>query len=316
VVRLPRFEELGARRRRPANGSATAGGHRASAGRRSRGDGGQRTSESGPPEPSAAALTGRARTLLAAVAAALAVTLPAAASGPHPRGQTFVIHVPTALQRRTLEVWCYLPAGQQYLPAATEYGLASHLRQYPDLSLATPSQLTAARSVFQQAKAAALPYARLAAARLAGYDLHLARKPPAVLGVLHAEKKWRRAGRDFFDPTKPKALIYARQPGRPLVLIGVMFSMPRGVLGPNTLGPIGRWHSHLICFRGDARGLAPPGRFCPAGEKLGQGSEMLHIWFTNDLRSAYAIHVPVRQLCRDGLLDADTCAKHPKPLGM
>jgi len=95
-----------------------------------------------------------------------------------------------------------------------------------------------------------------------------------------------------------------------------MFSMPRGVLGPDTLGPIGRWHSHLVCFSGDARGLGLAGSYCPAGEKLGQGSEMLHIWFTNDLRSAYAIHVPVPQLCRDGLLDAATCAKHPKPLGM
>jgi hypothetical protein len=254
--------------------------------------------------------------LLAGLLAAQALTLTATAATPQVRQQTFVIHVPTALQRRTLEVWCHLPAGLHHLPAGAEYGLASHLRQYPDLSLATPAQRAAAESVFEQAKAAALPYEQLTAARLAGYDLHLARKPPAVLGVLHAEKRWKRAGRNFFDPAKPKALIYARQPGRRLVLIGVMFSMPRGVLGPSTLGPIGRWHSHLVCFSGDVRGLAPSGGYCPAGEKLGEGSEMMHIWFTTDLRSAYAIHAPIPQLCRDGLLDADTCAKHPKVLGM
>jgi len=255
-------------------------------------------------------------TLLAAVISVLAVTLPAAAGPPHPTRQAFVLHVPTALQRRNLQIWCVLPPGQHRLPPGAEYGLASHLRQYPDLSLASPEQRAAAEAVRRQAWAAAQPFAHLAAARRAGYDLHVARKEPAVLGVLHAEKRWKRAGRNYFDPTKPKALIYARQPGRPLVLIGVMFSMPRGILGPDTLGPIGRWHSHLVCFSGAARGLGLAGSYCPAGEKLGQGSAMLHIWFTNDLRSAYAIHVPVPQLCRDGLLDAATCAKHPKPLGM
>ena len=263
------------------------------------------------------AMIGRRVALLAGIVSALAGTLgPAAGASPHTPGQTFVIHVPTSLQRRTLEVWCSLPQGQSHLPAAAEYGLASHLRQYPDLSLATRAQRVAAETMLEEARTAALQYERLATARLAGYDLHLARKPPAVLGVLHAEKKWRRADRDFFDPAKPKALIYARQPGRPLVLIGVMFSLPRGVLGPDTLGPIGRWHSHLVCFNGDVRGLAPAGGLCPAGEKLGQGSEMLHIWFTKDLRSAYAIHAPIPQLCRDGLLDPNTCAKHPKPRGM
>jgi hypothetical protein len=262
-------------------------------------------------------MIGRRAAVLAGIVSVLAGTLgPAAGASPRAPGQKFVIHVPTALQRRTLVVWCFLPRGQHHLPAAAEYGLASHLRQYPDLSLATPAQRAAAETVFEQARQAAMQYRTLATARGAGFDLHLARKPPAVLGVLHAEKKWKEAGRDFFDPAKPKALIYARQPGRPLVLIGVMFSLPRGVLGPNTLGPIGRWHSHLVCFSGDARGLTPAGGLCPAGEKLGEGSEMLHIWFTNDLRSAYAIHVPVPELCRDGLLDANTCAKHPHPRGM
>src|SRR5262245_18460412 len=215
--------------------------------------------------------------LRAGFLAALALTLTATAGTPRAGRQSFDLRVPTALQQRALVVWCHLPAGRKRLPAGAEYGLAGHLRQYPDLSLATPSERAAAESLFEQANAAALPYARLAAARRAGYELHLARTPPVVLGVLHAEKKWKRVGRNFFDPTKPTAPIYARLPGRPLVLIGVMFSMPRCVLGPSTLGPIGRWHSHLVCFRGDARGLAPPGRYCPAGEKLGQGSVMLHL---------------------------------------
>jgi len=41
--------------------------------------------------------------------------------------------------------------------------------------------------------------------------------------------------------------------------------------------------------------------------RIAQGSEMLHVWFTNDLRSAYAVHAPVPELCRDRLLARSTC---------
>ena len=87
-----------------------------------------------------------------------------------------------------------------------------------------------------------------------------------------------------------------------------MFSVPRGVTGPTPAGPIERWHSHLVCRRGNDRGLAPnPAGSCPAGSRLKQGSEMLHVWFTSDLRSAFAVHAPVPELCRDGLLTARAC---------
>jgi hypothetical protein len=36
---------------------------------------------------------------------------------------------------------------------------------------------------------------------------------------------------------------------------------------------------------------------------------MLHVWFTADLRSAFAVHAPVPELCRDGLLTAKACAE-------
>jgi hypothetical protein len=34
---------------------------------------------------------------------------------------------------------------------------------------------------------------------------------------------------------------------------------------------------------------------------------MMHVWFTGDLRSAFAIHAPEPELCRAGLLPAATC---------
>ena len=51
----------------------------------------------------------------------------------------------------------------------------------------------------------------------------------------------------YLDPQEPEVLIYANAPRRPLVLIGVMFAVPRGVRGPTPGGPITRWHTHLVC---------------------------------------------------------------------
>jgi hypothetical protein len=87
-----------------------------------------------------------------------------------------------------------------------------------------------------------------------------------------------------------------------------MFSVPRGVEGPAPGGPLTRWHSHLVCARGERRGLKPRADGnCPRGAFLRQGSEMLHVWLTDDLRSSYAIHAPQPELCGRGLLPAAAC---------
>jgi len=36
-------------------------------------------------------------------------------------------------------------------------------------------------------------------------------------------------------------------------------------------------------------------------------SEMLHVWFTRDLRSAFAISAPKPELCAAGLIPARAC---------
>jgi hypothetical protein len=107
----------------------------------------------------------------------------------------------------------------------------------------------------------------------------------------------------------PHTLIYADLSGRPLRLVGVMISMPRWLRGPAVGGPIRRWHDHLLCAACGERGLAPrPDGSCPAGAKLGVGSEMMHVWFTRDPRTVYAIHAPWPELCAARLLPAATCA--------
>jgi hypothetical protein len=93
--------------------------------------------------------------------------------------------------------------------------------------------------------------------------------------------------RVILNPRRPKALIYANAPGRPLALVGAMWSTRRGERGPNPAGPIIRWHSHVICSDEKRRGLKPPANgACPPGRSLRQGrSEMLHVWFTGNLRA-------------------------------
>jgi hypothetical protein len=217
----------------------------------------------------------------------------------------------------SLSIVCTLAPGETQLPAGAAHGLAAHLRQYPDLSLATAAQRATAARILRLARVASQRFLDARAAKRGGFDTHLARNAPAAVGYLHAESRRNANDGRYLDPRRPEALIYANQPGRPLVLVGVMFSMPRGKPGPTPAGPVDRWHSHLICVQGKDRGLAPPtSGGCPAGQRLGQGSEMLHLWFTRDLTSAYAVHAPVPELCRDGLLTPATCRSGAARTGM
>ncbi len=214
---------------------------------------------------------------------------------------------------------CTLKPGQSTLAAGVRHGLAHHLRQYPDLSLATPAQLHAAKVLLASARRAAAGWHDVRDAKRAGFDTHLAHRAPGdnSVGYLHAEHRRYSADKHILDPRRPESLIYATEPGRGPRLIGVMFSVPRGVLGPTPGGPIDRWHSHLVCVKGEKRGLTPPtSGGCPAGAKLAQGSEMLHLWFTNDLRSAFAVHAPVPELCRDHLLTPVACRAGAQIHGM
>lgn len=52
---------------------------------------------------------------------------------------------------------------------------------------------------------------------------------------------------------------------------------------------------------------ARPDRTCRPGTRAVDTNEMMHVWFTRDLRSAYALHGPVRELCLAGLLPRDVC---------
>ena len=211
---------------------------------------------------------------------------------------------------------CKLPRDSRAtLPPTARHGIINHLLQYPAVSLATPRQRARARLVLDRLEAAAARgnWRDVRAATRAGYDTRSRPRKADDTSVFffHAERHEEPRGRSIFDFTRPKALIYANAPGRPLVLVGAMWSTRDGEVGPTPAGPILRWHSHVVCKAGKKRGLKPPaGSVCPRGSRLTQGaSEMLHVWFTKDLRSAFAISAPKPELCAAGFLPRDYCKR-------
>ncbi len=241
-------------------------------------------------------MTGRTR--IGVVSLVLAAVLGGAGHGasgaptPHPR------------------IVCTLPPGASHLPAGARRGLIGHLEQYPDVSLATPSQRATATRILALVRREARGWTTLPAAKRAGFETRTARRRSGdpTAHYLHAEKLRERRGGRVFDPRRPKALIFAREPGRPAVLVGVMYSVQRGERGPSPGGPITRWHSHIVCTVGNKRGRKPQENgTCRPGATAFQGSEMMHVWFTRDLRSAFAIGAPEPELCRDGLLSGAFC---------
>ena len=217
---------------------------------------------------------------------------------------------------RTLETPNGLRSGRRSLlcplaPPGALRGLVSKLKQYPTLRLATPFERSEARRLLAATQRASRAWRDPRAAARAGFNTRRSARAVGETRMmwLHSESRAFHNDDAYVDPTRPDTLIYADAPGRPLSLVGVMFSVPRGVEGANFGGPITRWHWHVVCSDGVRRGTKPlPGDTCPAGTRLYGGSEMLHIWFTSDLRSAFAIHAPVPELCRAGLVPPDGCA--------
>jgi hypothetical protein len=108
---------------------------------------------------------------------------------------------------------------------------------------------------------------------------------------------WRADGR-VLDPAHPETLVYWTGPGERLTLVGVMYTAPRGAHGPTVGGPITRWHDHESCR--DPATQAKLGRpvdgACPQGQVYRRSVEMMHVWFTDDLATAFARRAPLAAL--------------------
>ena len=138
-------------------------------------------------------------------------------------------------------------------------GQAHRLPEYASPLLATTGDRAAAARLFAEVVAAARVWRTPADASAVGYDTRQAQRRSGDTSVhyLHAEHEGYATDPRQLDPHRPKALIYANAPGHSLVLVGVMFSVQRGVHGPDPGGPITRWHWHKVCANGQQRGLKP-----------------------------------------------------------
>ena len=188
------------------------------------------------------------------------------------------------------------------LPPTARHGLIHHLPQYPAVSLATPRQRARARLDPRPARGGRRrgSWRDVRAATRAGYDTRTrrgSRRPQRPLLPRRAPRGAARAVDLRLHAAEGAHLRErARPPARPRRR-DVEHARRRG--RPTPAGPILRWHSHVVCKEGKKRGLKPPASGeCPPGSRLTQGaSEMLHVWFTRDLRSAFAISAPRPELC-------------------
>ncbi len=214
------------------------------------------------------------------------------------------VKTPSGLRRMTPE------ENRRPAPPGALRGLAHLLPQYPALELARPLERAESARLLAEMVRAARPWVDPRAAARDGFDIRRPKRERGDDRVMWFHSEQRRSRRDdaYFDPRRPDTLIYADMPGYPLSLVGFMFSMPRGLEGGSPGGPITRWHWHVVCANAHTRGTKPPGDgSCPPGTRLYGGSEMLHVWFTGELRSAYAIHAPVPELCKAKLVPPAGC---------
>jgi hypothetical protein len=100
------------------------------------------------------------------------------------------------------------------------------------------------------------------------------------------------------DPARPETLVYWTGPGDGLTLVGVMYAAGRGASGPAVGGPITRWHDHESCRDPATRAKLgrPVDGACPEGQVFRRSGEMMHVWFTDDLATAFARRAPLAAL--------------------
>jgi hypothetical protein len=116
---------------------------------------------------------------------------------------------------------------------------------------------------------------------------------------LHAGNPSLRDDGGTLDPQHPESVIYGKGPDGAPVLVGVLYIAPPGRHGPTPGGPITSWHSHAGCVdpaTGRRQPLPKRAGACPDGLELRDGPEMMHVWFTDRLETAFARRAPAQAL--------------------
>jgi hypothetical protein len=174
-----------------------------------------------------------------------------------------------------------------------------HGPNLPDVAAAGADERARAETLWKASIANAERWRDPEAAAAAGFRFQGKQRPgDKPVRFLHVPNPaWRADGR-VLDPERPETLVYWRSSGDRLVLVGVMYAAARGEPGPTVGGPITRWHDHESCRDPATRAKLgrPVAGACPDGQVLRRSGEMMHVWFTDDLATAYARRPPLGEL--------------------
>ena len=187
--------------------------------------------------------------------------------------------------------------GGQAAPGTPEHAHGANL---PEVAAATDEQRAAAEALWKASMANAERWRDPAAAAAAGFRFRTGADagPGGKVRFLHVPNPaWRADGR-VLDPAHPETLIYWNGPGDRLTLVGVMYTAAKGSPGPAVGGPITRWHDHESCRDPATRAKLgrPVDGACPDGQVYRRSGEMMHVWFTDDLATAFARRPPLAAL--------------------
>ena len=181
-----------------------------------------------------------------------------------------------------------------------EMAAHTHGPNVPEVAAATEDQRAKAEALWKASVANAEQWRDPDAATAAGFRFKDKDEagPERRVRFLHVPNPaWRADGREL-DPARPETLIYWNGPGDRLTLVGVMYTAARGASGPAVGGPITRWHDHESCRDPATRAKLgrPVDGACPEGQVYRRSGEMMHVWFTDDLATAFARRAPLAAL--------------------
>jgi len=176
----------------------------------------------------------------------------------------------------------------------------AHGPNLPEVAAATDQERAKAEVLWKASAANAEQWRDPDAAAAAGFQFKDKDEagPERRVRFLHVPNPaWRADGR-VLDPARPETLIYWNRPGDRLTLVGVMYTAARGEAGPAVGGPITRWHDHEFCRDPATRAKLgrPVDGACPEGQVDRRSGEMMHVWFTDDLATAFARRAPLNAL--------------------
>ncbi|MCW2615094.1 MAG: rane protein of unknown function, partial [Frankiales bacterium] len=176
-------------------------------------------------------------------------------------------------------------AGSHTTPHATPDATAGagwaratgHAHGPVDSTPPTAAQRAAADELLRASHATMPRYALASVARADGY--RVVHDDGGTL-LHYLNPAYARDGREVVAQ-RIESLLYVVVPGGGELLVGGMYTVPKGRHGPAVGGSLTPWHAHDDLCLHPAQGIALtqlPGGGCPPGSAVGTTGEMMHVW--------------------------------------